>query len=256
MRSPLHLMSPAASVTFFRRARGSCPLAAGIRRGRMAEIAFFPPHGASCDADRKASGGVSSLAPITLLSATRLPVRSAQLIRSAIALLIALVAAVFCTPERAQAAQVTATIRGTVISGTDYTGTFGLGKGASLVGHPYTLVYTMDDTKGVPLYGTWPNCNNGLQNSGLNNTPVPRAVLTINGQSWAFGTFAHSDWVSSWVSSTTATNPQTDLSFGIRNSYNLESSRGYTDTKLYSATYTRIAYLPYAATGKVLLPTR
>jgi predicted acylesterase/phospholipase RssA len=111
------------------------------------------------------------------------------------------------------AAQVTTTITGTFSQGTDVSGFF-LAPGSDLTGKSYTLVYEMDDTQGVPIYGTWPaDCNNGLQNSGL-NTPVPRAVLTVNGKSYTFGTYPTTS-ISSYVYSINATVPQTQLSARI-----------------------------------------
>jgi hypothetical protein len=68
----------------------------------------------------------------------------------------------------------------------------------------------MDDTRGAPIYGTWPaDCDNGLQNSGL-NTPVPGAVLTVNGKSYIFGEHPTTS-ISSYVYSFNATSPQTQL---------------------------------------------
>jgi hypothetical protein len=104
--------------------------------------------------------------------------------RAGIACLMSMVAAIICAPLRARAATVIATITGTVEDGYDYTGTF-IAPDGNLAGYPFTLVFTMDDTQGIP-FGTWPSCDNGLQSSGL-NTPVPKAVLTINGRSYTFG---------------------------------------------------------------------
>jgi hypothetical protein len=98
-----------------------------------------------------------------------------------------------------------------VTSGTDYTGVFVLPK-SDLTGYPYTLVFIMDDTQGVPVGG-----GNGLQSSGL-STPVPKAVLTINGKSYTFGTYPPGG-VSSWVTAGNATSRKTILSFGLRDSY-------------------------------------
>lgn len=188
MRSRLHLAPPSnCSVKSFQRLHGACRSAGGNRLTHTREIAFFPPHGASRDADRKASGGASSPTPMPMLSAARRPARSAQLVRAGVAFLVAGIFAVFCTPQPVQAAQVIAIIRGTVTNGGDIAGTFGLGKVVSLVGFPYTLVYTMDDSDsiGKPIYGS--SCAaNGRQNVGL-SSPITTAVLTINGRSFTFG---------------------------------------------------------------------
>src|ERR1700722_9076828 len=88
------------------------------------------------------------------------------------------------------AAQVTMTITGTLTNATDVSGKFVTPYvNGNLTGKSFTLVFEMDDTKGVPYYGTWPaDCDNGLQNSGL-NTPVPHAVFTVNGKSYTFGAY-------------------------------------------------------------------
>jgi hypothetical protein len=123
---------------------------------------------------------------------------------------------VVVTPSHSShAAPVTATITGTFSQGTDVSGFF-LAPGSNLTGKSYTLVYEMDNTptQGVPIYGTWPeHCNNGRQNSGL-KTPVPTAVLTVNGKSYTFGTHPTTS-ISSYVYSTNAKVPQTQLSARI-----------------------------------------
>jgi hypothetical protein len=109
----------------------------------------------------------------------------------------------------AHAAQVTMTITGTISQGTDFTGTF-FAPRTDLTGKSFTLGFEMDDTQGVPIYGTWPaDCDNGLQNSGL-KTPVPHAVLTINGKSYTFGAYPTTS-ISSYVYSFNATSPPTSL---------------------------------------------
>lgn len=113
----------------------------------------------------------------------------------------------------ANAAQVTMTITGTFSQGTDVSGFFFTPQ-TNLIGKSYTIVFEMDDTQGVPIYGTWPaDCDNGLQNSGL-NTPVPHAVLTVNGKSYTFGVYPTTS-ISSYVYSFNATSPQTQLSARI-----------------------------------------
>jgi RHS repeat-associated protein len=112
----------------------------------------------------------------------------------------------------AHAAQVTMTITGTLTNATDFAGTFVTpAVYDNLAGKSFTLVFEMDDMQGVPFYGTWPaDCDNGLQNSGL-NTPVPHAVFTVDGKSYTFGTYPTTS-ISSSVLSFNATVPQTQLS--------------------------------------------
>jgi len=151
-------------------------------------------------------------------SASRRLGRKITASKAGIACLISMIAAVICAPLRARAATVIATITGKVESGTDVTGEF-IAPGGNLAGYPYTLVFTMHDTQGVPLYGAWPaDCDNGLQSSGL-TTPVPKAVLTVNGKSYTFGTHTPTT-VSSWVYSFNATAPQTSLAFAFGDSFN------------------------------------
>jgi hypothetical protein len=165
--------------------------------------------------EKRYFAGGNSPTPIGKLPASlRYRGRRTSAARTRITCLMAIGAAVLCTPLRARGATVIATITGTVTSGKDYTGVF-VALGGNLAGYSYTLVYTMNDTEGVPIYGTWPaDCDNGLQSSGL-NTPVPQAVLTINGKSYTFGTHTPSS-VSSWVYSGNATVPQTTLAFALR----------------------------------------
>jgi hypothetical protein len=69
----------------------------------------------------------------------------------------------------------------------------------------------MQSEKSLPYYGTWPaSCANGVQNSGL-NTPVPHAVLTVNGKSYTFGV-RPATFINSYTYSLNATAPQTQLS--------------------------------------------
>jgi hypothetical protein len=49
---------------------------------------------------------------------------------------------------RAEATIVTMTVTGTVYTGTDYSGYFGLGANANLSGQKFKVVYTFDDSKG------------------------------------------------------------------------------------------------------------
>jgi pimeloyl-ACP methyl ester carboxylesterase len=171
--------------------------------------------------ENKHFAGGNSSGLIGELASSRCHGRRATAARAGIAWLMSIAAIILCTPLRARASTVIATITGSVTSGTDYTGVF-IAPGGDLTGYPYTLVFTMDDTQGIPIYGTWPaDCDNGLQSSGL-NTPVPKAVLTINGKSYTFGTHTPSS-VSSWVYSFNATVPQTELDFALRDSFDNSS---------------------------------
>jgi hypothetical protein len=172
------------------------------------------------------STGGNSPTPLGELRPSRRHGRRANVVRTWLACLMSMIAAVLCAPPRAHAATVIATITGTVENGTDYTGVF-IAPNGNLTGYPFTLVFTMDATQGVPLGGTWPaDCGNGLQSSGL-TTPVPQAVLAINGKSYTFGTHIPTT-VSSWVYSANATSPQTILAFALRDSFDNPSGiNGY-----------------------------
>jgi hypothetical protein len=121
---------------------------------------------------------------------------------------------VLCGPQPARATIVTATLTGTVDGngtsfsevpgGIDTTGVFGT-PGASLIGDPFKLVYTIDDTKGQQ--GTLTDANGApyysyiqsrttffpQYNQVFNINPITSAVLTLTtatGQhSYTFGTF-------------------------------------------------------------------
>jgi uncharacterized protein (TIGR03437 family) len=92
-------------------------------------------------------------------------------------------------PQTARAAIVTTTITGTVVSGTDSTGVFGFAPNTSLAGQSFTLVFTFDDTKGMP-YVT--DCSVGVPClSGITSTPTSNpgtAVLQIGSGTYTFGT--------------------------------------------------------------------
>lgn len=91
-----------------------------------------------------------------------------------------LVVVSLCTTPQSALALVTATVTGTVSSGIDQTGVFGVA-GADLTGSNYTLVYTIDDTNQQVA------ADEAYIQSTDNSNPV-MAVLTINGQSITFGT--------------------------------------------------------------------
>jgi RHS repeat-associated protein len=111
--------------------------------------------------------------------------------RIAFLLLLALVGG--SLPHEARASYVDETITGTVISGTDVSGVF-ISAGGNLAGYSYTLKITMDDTLGVqsslacsggsPTYYTDIYWNSS-------SSPGVRAVLTINGKSFAWGSYAN-----------------------------------------------------------------
>ena len=107
---------------------------------------------------------------------------------------VLIVAVVLCMPQQANAAQVIATVTGTVTYGIDgQTGgpasssIFGFPPGTQMAGSPYTAVYALDTIAGVPFDAQTP-CINSLESFGLNNTPVPKAKITINGSTYTFGT--------------------------------------------------------------------
>lgn len=110
-------------------------------------------------------------------------------------------AAILCTPHLAQANQVIATITGKISSGTVSSGStksvFGFPPGTNLTGKNFTLVYTIDDTKGCELFApTAGGPYSFIQFSstpcvspkiGTPGNPVTSAVLTIGGGSVSFG---------------------------------------------------------------------
>jgi hypothetical protein len=110
----------------------------------------------------------------------------------------------------AYASQVTVTYSGTITTANDISGYFGATTTA-MNGKAFTLAFTMDDSKGTQYLGTWPTCNNGLQNSGTSN-PVPYPVLTITSgtRPYTFGALA-SNSLTSFTYSSNATSPKTKL---------------------------------------------
>jgi hypothetical protein len=87
-----------------------------------------------------------------------------------------------CTPD--QGAETTITVAGTLNGGHDYLGIFGMGQNMN-AGTPYTLVFTIDDSKGGAINQRCPIGGSGISGFGQNN-PVT-AVLTINRKSYEFG---------------------------------------------------------------------
>jgi hypothetical protein len=92
----------------------------------------------------------------------------------------------------ARAAQVVATLTGTLSSGTDFTGVFGFPPNTDLTGQAFTLTFIFDDTKGTQQVT---NCSPGvpqsteiLGDSAAEGASPGTAVLQIGGRSWTFGT--------------------------------------------------------------------
>jgi hypothetical protein len=101
--------------------------------------------------------------------------RSARAISTCLVLLIALTLG---NPGRATGSTVIETLTGTLYSSTDVSGMF-VGKNAAMSGLPFKIVYILDTNGGKDYYSFNTPCNTGRINAGL-NTPIPKAVLTIN----------------------------------------------------------------------------
>lgn len=115
-----------------------------------------------------------------------IPSRKFRYLAAAVFVTAAFLCTHMITPQLARANQLSATVTGSITSGTDYTGTF-FAPNTNLAGKTYTIVYQMDDTGGTASYGTWPSCTNGRSNSGL-STPTPLATVTIaGGRSYTVG---------------------------------------------------------------------
>jgi len=94
-----------------------------------------------------------------------------------------------CLLQGAHAADVTITITGTVLSGTDVTGVFGFPPNTDLTGNPYTVTFTFDDTKGTEVFAAG---GSYIKNTGTSN-PGTAVLLIGNGtSSFAFGTSSNS----------------------------------------------------------------
>jgi hypothetical protein len=95
--------------------------------------------------------------------------------------------AALLVPQQTRAAKVVITVTGTVGIGVDTSGVFGP-PDSSLLGEPFTLVFTVDDTAGVQNTA---NCPNGLPySSSITSTATSNpatAVLTIGSGSFTFG---------------------------------------------------------------------
>jgi hypothetical protein len=102
-------------------------------------------------------------------------------IGSALALLALSVLAL----PKARASQTIITVNGTLSGGNDYLGVFGMGRNLS-AGTPYTLVYTIDDTKGEAIVSRQcPSAGSGI--AGIHEASPVTAVLTIGEKSYVFG---------------------------------------------------------------------
>jgi hypothetical protein len=85
----------------------------------------------------------------------------------------------------AKAAEITITVTGTLAGGNDYFGVFGMGRSMP-AGTPFTLIYTIDDSVGGPMYpGSCPNAMSGT--SGAREHSPVTAVLTVARKSYEFG---------------------------------------------------------------------
>jgi hypothetical protein len=98
------------------------------------------------------------------------------------ALLLALFA---LTLRPAKGAEIVITVTGKLNGGNDYLGVFGMGRSLP-AGTPYTLVYTIDDTKGQAIVSRQcPSAGSGI--AGIHQASPVTAVLTIGQKSYVFG---------------------------------------------------------------------
>src|ERR1700683_2543638 len=84
----------------------------------------------------------------------------------------------------AHAAEVIYTVRGVINDGQDYLAIFGLGK-AMPKGTPFMLVFTFEDSKGLPTKVRCANAGSGIL--GNNQQSPAIAILTIANTSYVFG---------------------------------------------------------------------
>jgi len=119
---------------------------------------------------------------------------------------MSITAAALCIPGQAKAAQVIATITGTVIVGAVSNSSpvsvpvFGFPPGTDLAGKSYRLVYTIDDTIGCKCdpgggYSFIEDSGPSSECPGTNakpGNPVTSAVLTIGHGSVSFGNHSYS----------------------------------------------------------------
>jgi hypothetical protein len=98
---------------------------------------------------------------------------------------LALLAIIVLAPPKARASQTIITVNGTLSGGNDYLGVFGMGRSLP-AGTPYTLVYTIDDTKGEAIVSRQcPSAGSGI--AGIHEASPATAVLTIGTKSYVFG---------------------------------------------------------------------
>jgi len=100
--------------------------------------------------------------------------------------LIAVTATVFVTailPTPSRASDIEIIVTGTVLSGTDSSGVFGLAPGTNLAGKPYVLTFTFDDTAGTESFTS---SQSYIKSTATSNPGT--AVLQIGSGSFAFGT--------------------------------------------------------------------
>jgi hypothetical protein len=114
------------------------------------------------------------------MNTTRVSISAARKLGKLLTAMLLLLTA--CMPN--QGAETTITVTGTLNGGHDYLGIFGLGPNMH-AGTPYTLVFTIDDTKGGEMRQACPLAGTGISGFGQNN-PVT-GILTINGKSYEFG---------------------------------------------------------------------
>jgi hypothetical protein len=101
------------------------------------------------------------------------------------------------SPHRGFADQLAVTVSGTVVTGVDGAGAFG-SKGASLVGKPYSVVYTLDfslgketkttDSAGTVTFDSLGDANTGGYGATTVAVYPVTAAMTIDGNTVTFGT--------------------------------------------------------------------
>jgi hypothetical protein len=98
---------------------------------------------------------------------------------------LALLALSVLAPPKARGSETIITVNGTLNGGNDYLGVFGMGRSLP-AGTPYTLVYTIDDTKGEAIMSRQcPSAGTGI--AGIHEASPVTAVLAIGTKSYAFG---------------------------------------------------------------------
>jgi uncharacterized protein (TIGR03437 family) len=90
-------------------------------------------------------------------------------------------------PSMLYGSAVTFTIKGTLYSGTDFSGVFGFAPQSSLVGQSFTLVYSFDDSKGQESVISTGSTPYESSVTGTNADSPGTATLTIGSGSFTFG---------------------------------------------------------------------